>query len=78
MASPSLRDDFALTVEFHYTFIKQTKAENPQLNVSEVSFALKEGGNNSFGKQGSAGTSNVSNNAVDDRLSEIGCEHHEY
>jgi hypothetical protein len=39
MASPSLRDDFAATVELYSTFIKQWKAENPQLNVSEVSFA---------------------------------------
>jgi hypothetical protein len=39
MASPSLRDDFAEKVELYYTFIKQMKAENPQLNVSQVIFA---------------------------------------
>jgi hypothetical protein len=50
MASPSLRDDFASTVELYSTFIKQLKAENPQLNVSEVSFDRRKGGNNSFGK----------------------------
>jgi hypothetical protein len=36
MASPSLCDNFAATVELYSTFIKQMKAENPQLNVSEV------------------------------------------
>jgi uncharacterized protein YeaO (DUF488 family) len=49
-ASPSLRGDFASTVEFYSTFIKQMKAENPQLNVSEVSLACRKGGKNSFGK----------------------------
>jgi hypothetical protein len=39
MASPSLCDDFAASVELYYTFIKKMKAENPQLYVSEVSFA---------------------------------------
>jgi hypothetical protein len=34
MASPSLRDNFAATVELHSNFIKHMKAENPQLNVS--------------------------------------------
>jgi hypothetical protein len=34
MASPSLCDNFAATVELHSTSIKQIKAENPQLNVS--------------------------------------------
>jgi hypothetical protein len=48
MASPSLRDDFATTFELYSTFIKKRKAENPQLNVSEVSFA-----------QGKAGKKNV-------------------
>jgi hypothetical protein len=42
MASPYLRDDFDSTVEFYVTFIKQMKAENPQLNVSEVQFRLEE------------------------------------
>jgi hypothetical protein len=68
MASPSLRDDFAATVELYSTFIKQTKAENPQLNVSEVSFARRKAGKNSFGKRISTGISNVSNAAVDDRF----------
>jgi hypothetical protein len=39
MASPSLRDYFAATVELYSTSSKQMKAENTQLNVSEVSFA---------------------------------------
>jgi hypothetical protein len=39
MSSPSLRDDFEATVELYSNFIKKIKAENPQLNVSEVSFA---------------------------------------
>jgi hypothetical protein len=41
MASPTLRDDFPATVELYSTFIKQMKAENPQLNVSEVTYARK-------------------------------------
>jgi hypothetical protein len=59
MASPSLRDDFAATVELYSTFIKQMKAENPQLNVSEVSFARGKTGKNSFGKRNSTVISNV-------------------
>jgi hypothetical protein len=43
MASPSLRDDFSSTVDLYSTFIKQMKAKNPQLNVSEVSFARGTG-----------------------------------
>jgi hypothetical protein len=74
MASPSLRDDFATTLELYFTFIKQLKAENPQLNVSEVRFARKKVGKNSFGKRNSTGISNVSNAAVDDRF----FEKHEY
>jgi hypothetical protein len=73
-ASPSLRDDFSATVELYSTFIKQMKAENPQLNVSEVSFDHRKAGKNSFGKRNFTGISNVSNAAVDDRL----CEKHEY
>jgi hypothetical protein len=68
MASPSLRDDFAATVELYSTFIKQLKAENPQLNVSEVSFARGKAGKNSYGKCHSTGISNVSNATVDDRF----------
>jgi hypothetical protein len=74
MDSPSPRDDFASTVELYSTFIKKRKVENPQLNVSEVSFARGKGDKNSFGKQGSAGISNVSNDAVYDRF----FEKHEY
>jgi hypothetical protein len=59
MASPSLRDDFAATVELYYTFIKQIKDENPQLNVSEVSFARGKAGKNSYGKRHSTGILNV-------------------
>jgi hypothetical protein len=39
MVSPTLRGDFAATVELYYILCKQMKDENPQLNVSEVSFA---------------------------------------
>jgi hypothetical protein len=74
MASPSLRDDFAATVELYSTFINQLKAESPQLNVSEVSFARGKAGKNSYGKRHSTEISNVSNANVDDRL----FEKHEY
>jgi hypothetical protein len=50
------------------------KAEDPQINVSELSFARGKGGNNSFEKRGSSGISYVSNAAVDDRF----FEKHEY
>jgi hypothetical protein len=70
MASPSLRDDFAATDELYSTFIKQIRDENPQLNVSEVSFDRGKGGKNSFGKHNSSGMSNVSNAAVDGRFFE--------
>jgi hypothetical protein len=70
MASKPLRDDFASTFQLYSTFIKQMKAKNPQLNVSEVSFARGKGGKNSFGKRGSSGISNLSNSAVDDRFFE--------
>jgi hypothetical protein len=50
------------------------KAENPQLNVYEVSFARGKPGKNSYGKLHSAGISNVLNSAVDDRF----FEKHEY
>jgi hypothetical protein len=70
MASPSLCDDFAATVELYSTFINQMKAKNPQLNVSEVSFARGKAGKNSFGKRNSTGISNLSNAAVDDRFFE--------
>jgi hypothetical protein len=74
IASPSLRDDFAATVELYSTFIKQLKAENPQLNVSEVSFARGKAGKNSYGKRRSTGISNVSYANVDDSF----FEKHEY
>jgi hypothetical protein len=70
MASPSLRDDFAATVEMYSTFNKLLKAENPQLNVSEVSFERGKAGKNSYGKRHSTGISNVSNANVDDRFFE--------
>jgi hypothetical protein len=74
MDSPSLRDDFAAIVELYSTFIKQLKAEKPQLNVSEVSFACWKAGKNSYGKRHSTEISNVSNANVDDRF----FEKHEY
>jgi hypothetical protein len=49
MVSPSLHDDFAAAVELYSTLIKQMKAENTQLNVSEVIFASRKAGKNSFG-----------------------------
>jgi hypothetical protein len=70
MASPYLRVDFASTVELYSTFIKKMKAENPQLNVSEVSFARGKGGKNSFDERSSSGISNVTNAAVDGRFFE--------
>jgi hypothetical protein len=54
--------------------MKKIKAENPQLNVSEVSFAHGKAGKNSYGKRHSTGISNVSNAVVDDRF----FEKHEY
>jgi superfamily II DNA/RNA helicase len=74
MASLSLRDDFAATFELYSIFIKQMKTENPQVNVSDVSFARGKAGKNSYGKRHPNGISNASNAAVDDRL----FEKHEY
>jgi hypothetical protein len=54
MDCQSLRDNFAATVDIYSTFIKQMKAENPQLNVSEVSFARRKAGKNSYGKRHSS------------------------
>jgi hypothetical protein len=68
MASPSLRNDFEAAVELYSTFIKHLKAEKPQLNVSEFSFARGKAGKNSYGKHHSTGVSNVSNANVDDRF----------
>jgi hypothetical protein len=57
MASPTLREDFAGTVERYSIFIKQTKAENLQMNVSEVNYSKnRQGGGSIFsGKWGSLG-----------------------
>jgi hypothetical protein len=74
MAIPSLRDNFAATVELYSTFIKKMKAENPQLNVTEVIFARGQAGKNYYGKRHSTGISNVLKYAVDDRF----FEKHEY
>jgi hypothetical protein len=70
MTNPCLRDNFAANVELYSTFIKQMNAENPQLNVSEVSVSRVKAGKNSYGKPHSTGISNVSNDAVDDRFFE--------
>jgi hypothetical protein len=70
MASRSLHNNVAATVELYSTFINQMKAENPQLNVSEVSFARRKSGKNSYGKRHSTGISNISNAAVDGRFFE--------
>jgi hypothetical protein len=51
MASPSPRDDFAAKIEIYSTLIKQMRAENPQLSVSEVRFARGKAGKNTFGKR---------------------------
>jgi hypothetical protein len=74
MATTSLRDYFASILVLYSTLIKHTKAENPQLNVSEVIFSRGKGGKNSFGRGVSSGISNVSNSAVD----ECFFEKHEY
>jgi hypothetical protein len=52
----------------------QWKAANPQLNVSEVSFARGKAGKNFYEKRQSTGISNVSNANVDDRF----FDKHEY
>jgi hypothetical protein len=66
MASPTLCDDFPAKVELYSTFIKQMKAENPQLNVSEATYARKSGGGKGGGKRGSSVISNNSNGDVSD------------
>jgi hypothetical protein len=70
MASPSLRDICAATVELYSTFIKKLKADNPQFNVSDFSFSRGKAGKNSYRKRHSTGISNVSIAAVDDRFFE--------
>jgi hypothetical protein len=74
MASPTLHDDFTATVELYSTFTKKMKAENPQLNVSEVSYARESGGGKGGGKRGSSGMSNNSNSDVANRF----FDKHEY
>jgi hypothetical protein len=74
MASPTLRDDFPATVKLYSAFIKQMKSENPQLNVSEVTYARRSGGGKGGGKRGSSGISNNSNGDVADRF----FDKHEY
>jgi hypothetical protein len=60
MASPSLHCNCTGMVEFYLTFIKHMKAENPQMNVSEVSYIKNmQSGNNSSNKRGSSGISNA-------------------
>jgi hypothetical protein len=44
------------------------KAENPQLNVSEVTYTRKSGGGKGGGKCSSSGISNNSNGDVADRF----------
>jgi hypothetical protein len=61
-------------VEIYSTFIKQMKAENPQLNVSEVTYARKPGGGKGGGKRGSSLISNNSNGDVAERF----FDKHEY
>jgi hypothetical protein len=46
MSSPSLRDDFEPNFKLFPTFINKMKAENPLLNVSEVSFVRGKAGKN--------------------------------
>jgi hypothetical protein len=50
------------------------KSENPQLNVSEVTYARKSGGDKGGGKRGSSGISNNSNGDFSDRF----LDKHEY
>jgi hypothetical protein len=60
MASPTLRDNFTATVELYSTFIKQMKAENPQMNVLEVNYSKnRQGGNNSSGRRDSGFMKNM-------------------
>jgi hypothetical protein len=81
MASPTLFEAFAGTVELDSTFIKQKKSENHQMNVLEVSYSKnRQGGDRNYsGKRGYSGTSNSNqgspiNAAVDYRF----YENHEY
>jgi hypothetical protein len=81
MASPTLRAKISRTVEPYSTFIKQTKAENTQMNVSEANYSknIQGSGNTYSGNRVSSGISNSNqrsstNAAVDDRF----YENHEY
>jgi hypothetical protein len=64
MVSPTVRYDFPETLELYLTFMKQIKAENHQLNVSEVGYARKSGGGKGGWKRSSSGISNKSNGDV--------------
>jgi hypothetical protein len=51
IASPTLCDNFTGMVELYSTFIKEMKAENTQINVSEVNYSKnRQSGENSSGK----------------------------
>jgi hypothetical protein len=73
IASPTLANNFAATVELHSTFIKQIKADYPHVNLSEVNYSSNKqhGGNNSSDKRGSSGISNASNDDVADHFLRI-------
>jgi hypothetical protein len=74
MAIPTLCYDFPATVELYSSLIKQMKVDNPQLIVSEVSYARKSGGGREGGKRSSSKISNNSNGDVADRF----LDKHEY
>jgi hypothetical protein len=67
MANPTFSEDVAGTVELYLTFIKKMKAENPQINVSEVNYSdNRQGGdNNHHGKRGSSGISSSNSSSTD-------------
>jgi hypothetical protein len=70
MASATLSDHFTAMV--YLTFIKQRKADNHQMNVSEVNYCKnRKICKHSYGKRGSSG---ISNGEVADRF----YEKHEY
>jgi hypothetical protein len=73
MDSSTLHGNFVFTVELHSAFIKQTKADNPQMNVSEVNYSSNKqgGGNNASNKLGSSGISNYTNADIADRFNEV-------
>jgi hypothetical protein len=66
MASPILSDNCIATLQLYLNFIRQMKAENPQMNVLEVNYSKnRQGGNTSSDKRGSAG---ISDGEVADRF----------